>query len=144
MALGPAAGALVLGVGGAAKGLQGAAGAVKSGAQSMQNTDSKAAYLSATKDQRHALGKAAKREILAAARAKRAVIAESRKEAAALKESEMVVLRAQVEEEERRKFVKRVRRDLRAAATAKAPAPAAPAPAPPLPAPVARHSWAFA
>jgi hypothetical protein len=58
MSLGPAAGALVLGVGGAAKGLQGAAGAVKSGAQSMQNTDSKGAYLAATKDQRHALGKA--------------------------------------------------------------------------------------
>ncbi|KAJ1432955.1 hypothetical protein B484DRAFT_394712 [Ochromonadaceae sp. CCMP2298] len=131
MALGPAAGALVLGVGGAAKGLQGAAGAVKSGAQSMQNTDSKAAYLSATKDQRHALGKA------------RAVIAESGKEAAALKESEMAVLRAQVEEEERKKFVKKVRRDLRAAAKAPATAPA-PAPAPPLPAPAARHSWAFA
>ncbi|KAJ1401197.1 hypothetical protein B484DRAFT_437883, partial [Ochromonadaceae sp. CCMP2298] len=157
MALGPAAGALVLGVGGAAKGLQGAAGAVKSGAQSMQNTDSKAAYLSATKDQRHNLGKAvarvtngvddriasaknmsdsdsdvqcrvvakvletvkktrkpmsdsdkaAKREILAAARAKRAEIAESGREAAAIKESEMAVLRAQVEEEERKKFMKK-------------------------------------
>jgi hydroxypyruvate isomerase len=87
--------------------------------------------------------KEAKRAILAAARAKRAVIAESGREAAALKESEIAVLRAQVEEEERKKFVKKVRRDLRAAATAKAPAPA-PVTAPPLPAPVARHSWTFA
>ncbi|KAJ1434356.1 hypothetical protein B484DRAFT_394041 [Ochromonadaceae sp. CCMP2298] len=124
MALGPAAGALVLGVGGAVKGVQGAAGAVKSGAQAMQNTDSKAAYLAATKDQRHALGKAvgkitdgvdnriagakkAKRQILAAARAKRAEIADLGREAAALKESEMAVLRAQVEEEERKKFVRK-------------------------------------
>ncbi|KAJ1410741.1 hypothetical protein B484DRAFT_402849 [Ochromonadaceae sp. CCMP2298] len=51
--------------------------------------------------------KEAKRQILAAARAKRAEIADLGREAAAIKESEMAVLRAQVEEEERKKFVRK-------------------------------------
>jgi hypothetical protein len=86
--------------------------------------------------------KLAKREILAAARAKKASIADAGREAAVIKESELAELRAQVEEE-RKKFIKKVRRDLRAASKATATAPA-PAPTPALPAPVARNNWSFA
>jgi hypothetical protein len=84
--------------------------------------------------------KLAKREILAAARAKKASIADAGREAAVIKESELAELRAQVEEEERKKFIKKVRRDLRAASKATP----TPAPTPALPAPVARNSWSFA
>jgi hypothetical protein len=183
---------------------------VRQGANALTNTDSRGSYMAATKDQRHALGKAAaavhdgaerriegarseynaafhcnhcfsqcrsktsdsdsdiqlrvvakvleqskktqkpmsdsdklaKKEILAAARANRASIADARREAAAVKEGELADLRAQVEEEERKRFVKKVRRDLRAESKAsKAPTPA---PTPALPAPVARNSWSFA
>jgi hypothetical protein len=84
--------------------------------------------------------KLAKREILAAARAKKASIADAGREAAAIKEGELTELRAQVEEEERKKFIKKVRRDLRAASKATP----TPAPTPALPSTVARNSWSFA